>query len=64
MKFSLIKLFRIVPVTGPRSVVLAPASPRVNTADLGPVTGPNTKLLGQGNIRLVCFQIIEVSSSA
>ena len=41
MKISLIKLFRIEPVTGPRSVVLdLGLRPRSNTANLGPVTGP------------------------
>ena len=36
LKISLIKLFRIRPVTGPRSAVLD----RGRTANLGPVTGP------------------------
>ena len=41
MKISLIKLFRIGPVTGPRSAVLdLGLRPRSNTAHLGPVTGP------------------------
>ena len=38
---SLIKRFHTGPVTGPRSAVLARGlRPRVNEADLGPVTGP------------------------
>ena len=41
IKLSLIKLFRISPVTGPRSAVLAHGlRHRANTADIGPVTGP------------------------
>ena len=35
----LIKLFRIGPVTGPKSAILV-LRLRTNTADLGPVTGP------------------------
>ena len=57
IKISLIKFFRIGPVTGPRSGVLdLGLRPRSNTANLRPVTGPIQNNL-INNIILQIFQL-------